>query len=90
MAYGDGYPPEELEHTEILFRCGDLVKEWFEAFRDLVFAPGGDDAAERLALEWAEQRLEETAMELVLHLKARRLKREEGPEHLKGREEGAA
>ncbi len=90
MAYGEGFPPEELEYTEFLFRIEDLVKEWFGTFRDSTLAPYGDDSAERLAVELVEQRLEETAMELALHLKARRLRREEGPEHLKGREEGAA
>lgn len=92
MAYGDGYLPEELEHTEILFRCRDLVNEWFKAFRDLVLAPDGNDVAERMALEWAERRLEETALDLSLHLKARRLERE-GRLELPGpqkREEGAA
>jgi len=40
-------------------------------------------------MELVEQRLEETAIELALHLKARRLRRAEVPEHLKGREEAA-
>ncbi len=73
MAYGDGLPPEELEYTELLFRCGDLIEEWFRAFREQTWAPDGDDAAERLAVEWTEQRLEEATMDLSLHLKARRL-----------------
>ncbi len=73
-----------------MFRVEDLVEEWFGTFRASTLAPDGDDAAERLALELVEQRLEETAMELALHLKARRLRREKGPGHLKGREEGAA
>lgn len=76
MAYGEEYSPEELEYTEILFRVEDLSKDWFRAFLAYVQARSGDDAAERLALELTEQRLEEAAMELSLQLKARRLARE--------------
>lgn len=88
MAYGDGYLPEELEHTEIMFRCEDLLTEWFRLLREIVRAPRGDESAARLVLlELAEKRLEDTALELSLHLKARRLEREAvGPE----RKEGAA
>ena len=79
MAYGEGIPPEELEYTEFLFRVEDLVGEWFGAFRASPQAPDKGDAVERLDVEGVEQRLE-----------VRRLRREEGTEHLKGQEEGAA
>ena len=91
-AYGDGHSPEDLEYTEILFRCEDLLREWYRTFFAHVWTPDGGDAAERLALERAERRLEETAMELALHLKARRLKMKGGLELLPAqkRGEGAA
>lgn len=89
MAYGDGIPPEELEHTELLFRTEGLINEWFAAFHEQVWAPDGHDALSRMVVEWSEQRLEEAAMELSLHLKARRLQREES-RRPKGPERGAA
>lgn len=80
MAYGDDYPDEELEFTEFLFRINDLVDEWGSAFFKKVWAPYGEDAMEQMAVERSERRLEDTALELALYLKARRLEREESPE----------
>ena len=77
MAYGDGSRPEEVDYIEMLFRCEDLLEEWFGTFNRCVREPEGDDTVERLGLEWAERRLEEAAMELSLQLKARRLERQE-------------
>ena len=88
MAYGDGIPPGELEHTEIMFRCEDLLTEWFLLLREIARAPRADESAARLLLlELAEKRLEDTALELALHLKARRLERESARPK---QEEGAA
>lgn len=90
MAYGDGHAPEELEYTELLFRVEDLVGEWYGAFFGYVHAPSGDDATQKLGVDWAERRLEEVAMDLALELKTRRLRREGGLELLPEERKGGA
>ncbi len=99
MAYGDYGPSfDEMEHTEFLFRMGDLVDEWFKTLAWHSHPERVTDTSRmRADLDRAEDRLEEMALELLLHLKARRGGREaaNGTEgsHLRpipGREEGAA
>lgn len=63
-----------MEFTEYLFRLEDFIEEWVKLMHLYNHSERPlDPAVERMHLEWADYRLEETCRDFATYLEDRRL-----------------